>query len=93
MAAVRHRVPAPRFDAAGAKTANARFKSITLNGEQIHKDVEMKQQTPGGVKGKESAAGPLMFQGDHGAVAYRSIKVTEERPLGSSNPRIPWQTR
>ena len=66
---------APKFDAAGVKTANARFQSISLNGEMIHKDVEMKQQTPGGVTGKESAGGPLMFQGDHGGVAYRNIKV------------------
>jgi hypothetical protein len=67
---------APQFDAAGEKTANARFESVTLNGQVIQKDVEMKGPTPGGVTGKEAAAGPLMFQGDHGPVAYRNIKVT-----------------
>jgi hypothetical protein len=28
------------------------------------------------VTGKEAPTGPLMFQGDHGAVAFRNIKVT-----------------
>jgi hypothetical protein len=67
---------APKFDATGNKTQNARFVKITLNGEVIHENVEMEKQTPGGVKGKEAPAGPLMFQGDHGAVAYRNIKIT-----------------
>lgn len=65
---------APKFTD-GKKTANAKFLSVSLNGEEIHKDVEMKQQTPGGLTGKEAATGPLMFQGDHGPVAFRNIKV------------------
>jgi len=36
----------------------------------------MKQQTPGGVAGKEAPEGPLMLQGNHGPVAYRNIKIT-----------------
>jgi hypothetical protein len=36
----------------------------------------MKGPTPGGVSGHEQATGPLMFQGNHGAVAYRKIKIT-----------------
>ena len=35
----------------------------------------MKGPTPSGVTGKEAAEGPIMFQGDHGPVAYRSIKI------------------
>jgi hypothetical protein len=27
------------------------------------------------VDGKEKARGPLMFQGNHGPVAYRNIKI------------------
>jgi hypothetical protein len=34
--------------------------------------------TPGGVDGKEKPWGPLMFQGNHGPVSYRNIRV---RPL------------
>jgi hypothetical protein len=66
---------APKFDG-GKKTANAKFLSVSLNGTELHKDVEMKGPTPGGLTGKEAATGPLMFQGDHGPVAFRNIKIT-----------------
>ncbi len=70
---------APRFDRDGKKTVNARIVKITLNGQVIQEDVELKGATPGGVTGKEAAAGPLMFQGNHGEVAYRNIKITPKR--------------
>jgi hypothetical protein len=66
---------APRFED-GRKVANARFVKVALNGEVIHEDVEIKGPTPSGVTGKEAPTGPLMFQGDHGPVAYRNIRVT-----------------
>lgn len=69
---------APRFDG-GKKTANAKFVKVTLNDTVIHENVEMKSQTPGGLTGKEAATGPLMFQGDHGPVAFRNIKVTPRK--------------
>ena len=67
---------APRFDASGNKTANAKFVKVTLNGQVLHENVEMKGPTPSGVTGKEATTGPIMFQGDHGPVAYRNIKIT-----------------
>ena len=69
---------APKFDG-DKKTANAKFVKVTLNGEVLHENVEMKQHTPGGLTGKEMATGPLMFQGDHGPVAFRNIKVTPKK--------------
>jgi hypothetical protein len=66
---------APRFEG-DKKTANAKFLKVTLNGEVIHENVEMKGPTPSGVTGKEAATGPLMFQGDHGPVALRNIRIT-----------------
>jgi hypothetical protein len=66
---------APKF-AGDKKVANAKFIKVTLNGEVIHENVEMKGVTPTGVTGKEAPTGPLMFQGDHGPVAYRNIKIT-----------------
>lgn len=66
---------APKFED-GKKTANAKFNRITLNGEVIHENVEMKGVTPTGVTGKEAPTGPLMFQGDHGPVAFRNIRIT-----------------
>ena len=65
---------APRFQD-GKKVANAVFKKVTLNGQVIHEDVEMKGVT-GGAISAEQATGPLMFQGDHGPVAFRNIKIT-----------------
>ncbi|MBP3960609.1 DUF1080 domain-containing protein [Gemmata sp. G18] len=69
---------APKFEG-DKKTANAKFVKVTLNGTVLHENVEMKQQTPGGLTGKEHATGPLMFQGDHGPVAFRNIKITPKK--------------
>jgi hypothetical protein len=66
---------APRFDDTGKKTSNATFLKVVLNDEVIHEKVEMKGATPGGLSGKEAPTGPIMFQGDHGPVAYRNIRV------------------
>lgn len=66
---------APRFDADGKKTQNAEFVKVELNGYLLHKNLVMPEQTPGGLTGKESPVGPLMFQGNHGPVAYRNIIV------------------
>jgi hypothetical protein len=66
---------APRF-ADGKKTAPARFLKVELNGVILHENVDMKGPTPGGLTGKEAPLGPLMFQGDHGPVAYRNIVIT-----------------
>jgi hypothetical protein len=69
---------APRFED-GKKVANAKFLKVTLNDKVIHENVEMKGQTPGGLTGKEVPEGPLMFQGNHGPVAFRNIKITPKK--------------
>jgi len=66
---------APKFDSSGKKIANAKFLKVILNGVTIHENLEMKGLTPGGVDGKEKAQGPLMFQGNHGAVSFRNIEI------------------
>ena len=68
---------APRFDDAGKKTANAKFVSIKLNGKEIQKDVEAPKPTGGELSSKEARKGPLLFQGDHGPVAIRTVRVKE----------------
>jgi hypothetical protein len=68
-------VKAPRFDEAGNKTSNACLIKVELNGQTLHENLELPGPTPGGVTGKEAAVGPLMFQGNHGPVAYRNIVV------------------
>jgi Domain of Unknown Function (DUF1080) len=69
---------APKFEGA-KKTANAKFIKVTLNDTVLHENVEVKGPTPSGITGKEAAEGPLMFQGDHGPVAFRNIKVTPRK--------------
>jgi sugar phosphate isomerase/epimerase len=66
---------APKFDASGKKTENAKLVKVKLNGQVLHENLEMKSQTPSGVAGREAPTGPLMFQGNHGPVAYRNIIV------------------
>jgi 3-keto-disaccharide hydrolase len=66
---------APKFDKNGKKTKDAEFVKVQLNGKTLHKDLVMAKPTPGGITGKEAATGPLMFQGNHGPVAYRNIIV------------------
>lgn len=66
---------APRYED-GKKVSNAKFLKVALNDQVIHENVEMKGPTPSGVTGKEAATGPIMFQGDHGPVAFRNIRIT-----------------
>jgi len=67
---------APRFDETGNKIENARLVRVELNGEVLHENLELAKPTPGGLTGKEAPTGPLMFQGNHGPVAYRNIIVS-----------------
>jgi hypothetical protein len=66
---------APRFDAAGKKTADARM-TVRLNGIPVHQDVAVPKPTAGG---KETAQGPIVLQ-DHGnPVQFRNIWVMRRR--------------
>jgi len=69
------RFQAPRFDAGGRKTANARFLEVVHNGLRIHTDVELDGPTRAAMELPEASTNPLMLQGDHGPVAFRSIRV------------------
>jgi hypothetical protein len=71
---------APKFDADGKKTANAKFVKIVHNGVVIHENVELTGPTRSGGPEQEKAAGPLRFQGDHGPVAYRNLRVAKLTP-------------
>jgi hypothetical protein len=66
---------APRFDAEGKKTTNAKLVKVTLNGETIHENLELKTPTGHNWTRKEVAEAPLFFQGDHGPVAFRNIRI------------------
>ncbi len=73
---------APRFDATGKKIANAAFLKVVLNGQIVQQDLEIPCPTGNNWKQKEHPAGPILLQGDHGPVAFRSIRV---RPLEASS--------
>ncbi len=64
---------APRFDAAGKKTKNARFVKVVLNGYTIHENVEVTGPTNAAAFKDEQPQGALMIQGDHGPVALRNF--------------------
>lgn len=67
---------APRFDASGKKTEDARFLRVELNGVVLHEDVPVTGPTRSAQFMDEKARGPLMLQGDHGSVAFRNISYT-----------------
>jgi 3-keto-disaccharide hydrolase len=68
---------APRFDAVGKKTKNARM-TVVHNGVTIHDDLDLGDVTPGGVSGQEAATGPIMLQ-DHGnSVRFRNTWVVKK---------------
>jgi hypothetical protein len=66
---------APRFDAKGNKISNARFVKVLLNGKVVQEEVELTGPTRGPMAEDEKSAGPLRFQGDHGPVAFRNIRI------------------
>jgi hypothetical protein len=66
---------APRFDANGKKTENARILRAELNGVVIHENLELLAPTRGAVSNVETASGPLRIQGDHGPVALKNIRI------------------
>lgn len=71
---------APRFDASGKKTSNAKFVRVLLNGQLIHENVEV--TAPTGAAWRlvpETACGPLLLQGDHGPVAFRNVAIRARR--------------
>jgi hypothetical protein len=68
---------APRFDAAGNKTANAKFLAVKLNGQLVQENVEVDGPTRAARFRDEKPAGPLQLQGDHGPVAFRNLRLKE----------------
>ncbi|MFK5956655.1 MAG: DUF1080 domain-containing protein [Planctomycetota bacterium] len=66
---------APRFDAKGNKTANARFEQITVDGVMVVGATECNGPTGGAISQQEVALGPLRFQATAGLVALGDVRV------------------
>lgn len=68
---------APRFDASGKKTQNARM-TVRLNGVIVQKDVEIPGPTRAAIQNESPEPGPLHLQ-DHGhPVRFRNIWLVEK---------------
>lgn len=81
---------APRFDAAGNKTADARFLQVLLNGIAIHEDIALPTINYPVLFDKEQATGPLVFSGNS-RIALRNIRYhlfdeTEKEQVVLANP-------
>ena len=72
---------APRFDAAGRKTSNAKFLRVLHNGLSVQTNVEVDGPTRAAMSIPEAALNPIMLQGDHGPVAFRNIHWRKLRPI------------
>jgi len=72
---------APRFDGEGRKIANAMFVRVAHNGVVVQENQEVSGPTRSAVYNDEKPSGPMMFQGDHGPVAYRNVRI---KPLPAS---------
>ncbi|MHC4807622.1 MAG: 3-keto-disaccharide hydrolase, partial [Planctomycetota bacterium] len=64
-----------KFDASGKKIRNAEFIKVELNGQVLHENLVLEGLTGGSLTDEEALTGPLMFQGNHGPVAYRNIII------------------
>jgi len=71
---------APRFDASGRKSRNARFTKVVLNGYTVQENVEVTGPTRSSAFDDEKPLGPLMVQGNHGPVALRNLAVKRYGP-------------
>jgi hypothetical protein len=68
---------APKFDSAGKTIAHPRVLRVLLNDTLVQEDVELAGPTVSHMKIAEAPRNPIMLQGDHGPVAFRSIWVKE----------------
>lgn len=66
---------APRFEG-GIKTQDAKILKVELNGILIQENVSIAGPTRGTVADNEVSTDALRIQGDHGAVAFRNIIVS-----------------
>jgi len=72
---------APRFDAKGNKTADAKFIYVKLNGVTLHENINVDGPTISASFEDEKPYGPLMIQGDHGTFAIKNMKYAAQDDL------------
>lgn len=67
---------APRFDHTGAKTRDATFEKVLVNGVLVQENATTTGPTRSSPFEGETTRGPIAIQGDHGPIAIRSFRVT-----------------
>jgi hypothetical protein len=82
--AIYNTAPAAKFASKPAgewQTAEATMKgdkvTVVLNGEKIHDNVTVDKATGGELDRNVDQPGPIMLQGDHGAISFRRIEIKE----------------
>jgi uncharacterized protein len=66
--------PAGQWQEVEAKMVGNKV-TVFLNGVKIHDNVEASKATGGELDANLDKPGPIMLQGDHGAVAFRNIRI------------------
>ena len=61
----------------GEATIQGNRVTVFLNGVKIHDNVEVSKATGGHLDENLDQPGPIMLQGDHGAIAFRNIRIQE----------------
>ena len=88
---------APKFNEKGEKIRNARFEEVHLNGLLIQQAAFVTGPTASSMFQDEKETGPLVLQGDHGPVAFKSIRYRALGPLREINEIRPnslyWEYR
>jgi hypothetical protein len=82
---------APRFDATGKKTMNAKFNFIKLNGIILHENIFVTGPTRSSAAADEKSLAPIMFQGDHGVVAFKNIRYALLEDLNVTTSAISYK--
>ena len=59
----------------GEATIRGNRITVYLNGVRVHDNVEVTHATGGELDSNLDEPGPIMLQGDHGAVAFRNIRI------------------
>ncbi len=85
------RFAAPKFNASGVKTSNARFEEVYVNGVLVQQQAEVAAPSQPAMYSDEKAVGPLVLQGSGGTVAFRNIRlapvVAIQAPVAVGPPR------
>ena len=71
--------PAGQWQSVYVKIVGKTVKVVVLNGQTIHENVEVPKATGGHLDDKVDEPGPIMIQGDHGAIEVRTVMI---KPTG-----------